>query len=242
MRAHILQHVPFEGVGGMAGWLSARRAHISGTRFFEDPILPVAGSLENLDLVIAMGGPMSVNDEDEFPWLADEKDFIRRAIENDVAVIGVCLGAQLIASALGAKVYRNTQKEIGWFEIEGTPRESSEITPAGGVKDLFNLPPSCTVFHWHGETFDLPVGAVHLARSAACKNQAFQLKHNVIGLQCHLEVTPEIVAAMLDHCGEELRIGGQYIQDADAIGKAPPQLYAQSNALLDQILSYITAR
>src|SRR3972149_3792027 len=118
MKAHVLQPVAFEGIGSMSAWLKARGAEVSTTRFFQDTRLP---DPNNLDLIIAMGGPMSVNDESEFPWLRPEKQFIRDAIERGISVLGVCLGAQLIASALGSRVYRNALKEIGLFQIEAVP-------------------------------------------------------------------------------------------------------------------------
>lgn len=160
MNVHILQHVPFEGIGSMEPWLRARSANINSTRFFEPWTLP---DVNGLDLIIAMGGPMSVNDEAGLPWLVAEKQFIRAAIQQGVPVLGICLGAQLIASALGARVYAGKQREIGWFDIEAVPQ-------AGGS---FTFPKTATVFHWHGETFDLPARAIHLARSAACEHQTF---------------------------------------------------------------------
>ena len=114
---------------------------------------------------------MSVNDEAALPWLAAEKQFVRDVVAQDIPVLGVCLGAQLIASALGARVFRGAVKEIGWFPIRGVSTPTS----------AFRFPAECLVFHWHGETFDLPENATWLAESAGCANQAFQLKHNVIG-------------------------------------------------------------
>ena len=156
MKARVLQHVPFEDIGSMRGWLAARDASINYTRFFDaGAVLP---GLKDVDLIIAMGGPMSVNDESRLPWLRAEKQFLRDAVARGVPVIGVCLGAQLIASALGARVRPNRCREIGWFDIEAV---------AGGGGDQFAFPDRVKVFHWHGETFDLPPGAIHLARSAA---------------------------------------------------------------------------
>lgn len=226
MKVHVLQHVPFEGLGSIASWLKDHKAEVTSTRFYNDPAFP---PLSGLDLVIAMGGPMSVNDEATLPWLRPEKQFVRSAVEQGVPVLGICLGAQLIASALGSRVYRNPQKEIGWFQIEATP----------GPADAFRFPAKCTVFHWHGETFDLPAGAVRLAKSAACENQAFQIGGHVIGLQFHLETTPESAASILYNCGDEL-VPGPYIQTESELGIVSSTAYAEINALMNKVLSYLT--
>ena len=226
MNVHVLQHVPFEGIGSMAVWLESRGADVSYTRFFKSPVLP---QVKDYDLIIVMGGPMSVNDEATLPWLRAEKQFVRDAIERGVAVLGVCLGAQLIASALGARVFQNTHKEIGWYGIEATP----------GLKGSFRFPDTCTVFHWHGETFDLPPGAVNLAKSAVCENQAFQIGERVIGLQFHLETTPESAKAIVDNCGDEL-IPGPYIQTESEILDVKTSSYVEINSLMGEVLSYIT--
>lgn len=227
MKVHVLQHVPFEGIGSIASWLNAREAAISYTRFFEDPALP---NPDSLDLVIAMGGPMSVNDESALPWLRPEKQFIREAVEGGVPVLGVCLGAQLIASAMGARIYPNRQKEIGWFPIEAAP---------GGSSHTFRFPDKCTVFHWHGETFDLPSGAMLLAKSAACENQAFQIGKHVIGLQFHLETTAESARAIVSNCRDELT-QAPYIQTESDLRSVPDAAYGENNRLMDKVLSYLT--
>jgi GMP synthase-like glutamine amidotransferase len=228
MNVHVLQHVPFEDIGSMASWLNERGAVLSYTRFFEDPTLP---KLKGLDLIIAMGGPMSVNDEPDLAWLRPEKQFVREAVARAVPVLGVCLGAQLIASALGSRVYPNPKKEIGWFQIEATPAPG----------DAFRFPEKCTVFHWHGETFDLPSGAVRLARSAACENQAFQIGRHVMGLQFHLETTPESAGAILDHCKDELVPPGPFIQTESEFREIPGTAYAAINGLMGKVLSYMTS-
>ena len=225
MRAHVLQHVPFEDIGSIAAWLDTHDAQITYTRFYRTPLLP---DLKTLDLIIAMGGPMSVNDELELPWLRDEKRFIRSAIENGKPVLGICLGAQLIASAMGARVYRSPLKEIGWFPIEATP----------GTTEAFRFPQKCEVFHWHGETFDLPPNAVRLAKSAACENQAFQIAQNVLALQFHLETTPENLKGLIENCEQEL-IPGPYVQTKDRLGAEAPQTYTRMNGIMEQVLSYI---
>lgn len=227
MKVQVLQHVPFEGVGSMAAWLAAHKAEVRVTRFFEDPSLPEPG---DQDLVIVMGGPMSANDEAELPWLAPEKRFLRQAVAAGTGVLGVCLGAQLLASAFGARVFRNKHKEIGWFPITGIPG------PAG----TFAFPGECPAFHWHGETFELPAGAAHLARSAACENQAFQIGERALGLQFHLETTPESLAGMTVHCADELVAGEPYIQGAERMLAASAADFAALNGLMDRVLAYLT--
>jgi len=227
MNAHVFQHAPFEGPAGIAAWLAARKASVGYTRFFEKPLLP---SLKGLDLLIVMGGPMSVNDEEELPWLRDEKQLIREAIQSGLPVLGVCLGSQLIASASGARVYRGTQKEIGWFPIKAVATEAN----------VFHFPAEFQGFHWHGETYDLPPGAVRLAQSAVTANQAFQIGRRTLALQFHLEVTPEAVRAFVENCGDELH-PAPYVQDAAKLTAAPDAAYAEINALMDRVLNYLTA-
>jgi GMP synthase-like glutamine amidotransferase len=230
MRVHILQHMPFEGVGCMADWFAARGATLSHTRFWEPGAqLP---ALAGLDLVVAMGGPMSVNDEATLPWLVGEKAFLRQAVTAGIAVLGVCLGGQLIASALGARVRPNEAREIGWFPVHGH---------AGDAPEAFVFPSNITLLHWHGETFELPEGATLLASSQACERQAFQLGRHVIGLQCHPEVTPAIIADLLAECADELQ-PGRWVQTAEALAAAGPETYAPGNELMARILDYLTAR
>lgn len=226
MRAHYLQHVPFEGLGSIESWLHANGYEISATRLFDSEGLP---NLQDFDLLVAMGGPMSVNDEKEFPWLAAEKEFVRDAIHSGKAVLGICLGAQLIAAALGARVYPNAVKEIGWFPILG-------IAPP--VSSIFCFPESLDVFHWHGETFDLPVGATPLARSKGCENQAFQFGESVIGLQFHLETTPESAQALVTNCRAEL-LPSEYVQSEAKILSVSLRKYRVINALMEEVLSYL---
>jgi GMP synthase-like glutamine amidotransferase len=226
MKVSILQHVSFEGLGSIESWLAARGAKAHYTCFFDSPALP---DIADLDLVIALGGPMSVNDEADLPWLKEEKRFILGAIKSGKAVLGICLGAQLIATALGARVYPGPHKEIGWFDIESTSNSP----------ELFQFPQTVDVFHWHGETFDLPPGASRLARSAGCENQAFQIGSNVIALQFHLETTPESAESLIVHCRNEL-IEDRFIQSEESLRKVPATKYAGVNALMADVLNYIT--
>jgi GMP synthase-like glutamine amidotransferase len=226
MNVHVLQHVSFEDIGSMEPWLLARGATIGHTRFFEAWSLPDPAGL---DLVIAMGGPMSVNDEAELPWLIDEKRFLRQALDLGLPVLGVCLGAQLMANALGAPVRRGAQREIGWFDIAAV---------AGTPPGTFTFPEAATVFHWHGETFGLPAGAVHLARSVACENQAFQWGPRAIGLQFHLETTPESAAALVAHCRDELT-GGPFVQTETELLAAPAAAYERIHGLMGEVLGFL---
>jgi GMP synthase-like glutamine amidotransferase len=226
MLAHFLQHVRFEGFGNIEPWLITNGYDISVTRFFKSPVLP---DYHEIDLLVIMGGPMSVNDEGRFPWLVAEKQFIRDCINAGKSVLGICLGSQLIASALGAKVYANREKEIGWFQVEG-------IEPFD--PSLFHLPDSLDVFHWHGDTFDIPAGAVHLARSKACENQAFQLGKKVIGLQFHLETTPESLAEMIRYSRKEL-VPSDFIQSENQILTYGPEKYRVINDLMGEVLGYL---
>ena len=199
---------------------------ITNTRFFETGELP---GINEIDLLIIMGGPMSVNDENELPWLIREKRFICDAIDNGKPVLGICLGAQLIASAMGAKIFPNAFKEIGWFPIQGISSIDSSA---------FRFPASAEVFHWHGETFDLPTGAILLARSEGCENQAFQIGKSVIGLQFHLETTPESARELVSNCRDEL-VAGEYIQTEQDILSAPQERYRTINSLMSDILQYL---
>lgn len=204
MRVHYFQHVSFEGLAAIEDWCNEREASLSVTRFFEDDfVLP---ETDDFDLLVVMGGPMSVNDDSQYSWLSKEKRFIRNCIEADKPILGICLGAQLIASAMGAKVYPNRVKEIGWFPVK--PMDSKT-----GIK-LF--PSTLEVFHWHGETFDLPPGSLLLSSSADCLNQAFLLRDRVIGLQFHLEMNPEAIKKIVSNCQHELIAGGS-IQTRDEI-------------------------
>ena len=201
MKLHYLQHVPFEGLGSIATWAKARRAQISRTRLFAGETLP---SADEIDLLVVMGGPMGVYDERDYPWLVREKKFLKQAIDSGTRILGVCLGTQLIAEVLGARVYPNDQKEIGWFPIEGVQAAHNSSIE----KVLSN---AGEVFHWHGDTFDLPPEATHLAKSHACKNQAFSVGNQILALQFHLETTPAAAQALIDHCRHEI-VAAPYIQ------------------------------
>ena len=225
MRIHCLQHVPFEGPAGIADWTEARGHELSVTRLYTGAAPP---SPDAFDWLVVMGGPMGVHDEAEHPWLVPEKALLFEAIAAGRTIIGVCLGAQLLAGALGARVYRNAEKEIGWLPIE--------LTGEGRASSLFGfLPGSIVVFHWHGDTFDLPPGAVHLARSQGCANQAFVWDGRVLGLQFHVETTPESLRALVEHGADDI-VPGPYVQSAERMLAASGEDFERINGALFGVL------
>ncbi|GBF34558.1 glutamine amidotransferase class-I [Desulfocucumis palustris] len=206
MRIHYLQHVPFEDMANIGLWIKGRGHELSGTKFFagERP-----GPETAFDLLVIMGGPMNIYEEDKFPWLTAEKKFIEKAVAAEKCVLGICLGAQLMADVLGGRVYKNKHREIGWHPVTLTP-EAKNTAVFGTLPERF------TAFHWHGDTFDTPPGAVCTAKSEACGNQAFEYNKRVIGLQFHLESSPSSVEALLNNCSDELA-KDSYIQTPEEI-------------------------
>lgn len=226
MRAHYLQHVPFEGLGSIETWLEDAGYDITSTQLYDSINFP---KVEAFDFLVVMGGSMSINDEDNYPWLVEEKKFIKRTIEAGKPILGICFGAQLIANSMGGEVFQNTAKEIGWFPIQATKSDNNAV---------FQFPEEVDVFHWHGETFTLPPGAVQIAESKACKNQAFQMGTHVMGLQFHLETTPESAQAVVDNCRDEL-VDGEYIQTERDILSVPQKRYHSINNLMVKVLEYM---
>jgi GMP synthase-like glutamine amidotransferase len=177
----VLQHIACEPPGVYEELLLGRGASITRVELDEQQPIPA----RPFDAIVAMGGPMSVNDEREHPWLVEEKRLIREAVSAGVPFWGACLGVQLLASALGARVYPGPTPEVGLLSVTLTPEGRED--PVTGV-----LPSEVLTFQWHGDTFDLPEGATRLAGSAAFENQAFRFR-NAYGVQFHLEVMRAIV-------------------------------------------------
>jgi GMP synthase-like glutamine amidotransferase len=225
MNIHYFQHVPFEGLGSIENWARKPDHKVTATRFYEDHKLPF---IDICDMLIVMGGPMGAYDEDKYEWMAEEKRFIEKAIVRGKKVIGICLGAQLIAEVLGSKVYKNKEKEIGWMPLKLTP-EGKKATVFSDFTDGQN------VFHWHGDTFDLPNGAVQLASSEACEQQAFLYDNHVLGLQFHLETTEDSIVAMLENCKDDLEQGGKYVQTRAEISK-DDHIY-RCNRLIEKVIT-----
>ncbi len=224
MHLHCFQHVPFEGLGAIEKWAAKQKATITTTRFFagEKP-----GACD-FDWLIVMGGPMSVHDTMQYCWLAQEKKAISRAISDGKTVLGICLGAQLIAEVLGASVTDNNHKEIGWFPVRLTAAAKTDPLMAG-------LPDTFPALHWHGETFSIPPRARHLATSSACANQAFSYNQRVLALQFHLEATPASTAGLIKHCRNEMQ-PGPWVQNADNIVDRQ-EFFNQANMLLEKLLA-----
>ena len=210
----------------MEQWITRNNHSLSYTHFYEHYQLP---TIDDIDWLIVMGGPMGVYDEAQYPWLAEEKAFIREAIEKGKTVIGICLGSQLIAEVLGAKVYPNKQKEIGWFDVKLL--ETAKVHPLFvGFEDKF------PVFHWHGDTFDLPARSTHLISSDVCLNQAFLYNDNVLGLQFHVEVTGQTLSGMVENGLHELA-QSETIQSAEQILKQTAFIEA-NNKKMFKLLDY----
>lgn len=225
-----LQHVEFENVGMIADWAKTRGYNITTCKLYENDPLP---SHDSFDMLVVMGGSMSVGDEAVYPLLSLEKTFIKEAIDAKKHVVGICLGAQLIASTLGAKVYPNAVKEIGWFPV-------AIVDAALDHPILRGLNPAMTAFHWHGDTFDMPNGATLLMSSKACKHQAFIYRDKVLGLQFHLEMTEEGIQMLIANCHAEI-IPSTTIQPEEKIisnTSAIPACQRMLFSLLDQFVAH----
>lgn len=197
-RLHVFQHLETESAGHATIWAQKRNIDVSISRFYSDDyILP---SLDEIDGLVVLGGPMNVTEEDQYPHLTEEKEFIRKAFRNGKKVFGICLGAQLIASALGADVYKNHMKEIGWYPIH--------VTEAGKKSKYFEgFPHLFTSFHFHEYTFDLPEGAELLASTPECPNQAYSIDDRIFAVQFHPEMQESTVVKLTKSFLQEMGEG-----------------------------------
>jgi GMP synthase-like glutamine amidotransferase len=205
-RMLVLQHVPYEGPGRISEWARMRGVACTVVRTYagEHPADPA-----NAGLIVVMGGPMGVGDIVRYPWLGRELSYIERAVILGMPMLGVCLGAQLIASALGAPVVRNRQKEIGWFPVR--------LDRSALNHRLFSgMPAVQTVLHWHGDMFEIPDGAVRVAESDACPNQGFVYGMRIVGLQYHLEADRQLLDGMVEN-SDEHREAGRFIMNRDQL-------------------------
>ncbi|SEN97870.1 GMP synthase-Glutamine amidotransferase [Amphibacillus marinus] len=222
MRIHVLQHVEFEGLAAVQEWIKARGfPYIIHRLDLMDP-LPEP---DEVDMLISLGGPMSANDAEL--WLSEERLLIQQLIKAEKPMVGICLGAQQIAKALGANIFQGKNKEVGWHPIQASCSTS-----------LPEMPNQLTVFHWHGEQFDLPKGAVNLFHSAACANQGFLYQERVLGLQFHFESTQASIDELLRHDSSYID-QGQYVQSAEVIRNHP--IPTQNKQLLFRLLDRLIA-
>ncbi|MEW5838580.1 MAG: type 1 glutamine amidotransferase [Pseudomonadota bacterium] len=185
MNITILQHMSHEGPGSIADWASERGHTQHIVHLYQEDTAP---QVDDFDLLVVLGGDMSVHDQSEHPWLAPERELINTALAAGKPVVGICLGAQQIALTLGAAVYPHDQREVGFWPI----RKTADVLP---------FPDELNVLHWHGDTFDLPADARLFAESEGCRNQMFIAADGLaLGLQCHIETTAEMVE---DFCRED---------------------------------------
>lgn len=231
MKIHILQHVAFEGPAYIEEWAKEASATLSYTLLYEGDIqFPAVG---DIDVVVIMGGPMSVNDEHLYGWISREKAFISACIGERKKIIGICLGAQMIASCLGARVYPASEKEIGWHAV----RRNAALSE-NWLTRIFNASPQ--VFHWHGEQFDLPGSAEDLLTTDANNHQAYLIDDYILGFQFHLEATEESIRAMLAHGSDEL-VARPFVQSAAQILGSLHHVPV-INQLMKSVLDYFLGR
>jgi GMP synthase-like glutamine amidotransferase len=227
-RIHCLQHVPFETLGIIESIAQKYSCPVTDTRVWENTNFP---AFDSFDLLIILGGPMNIYEHDIHPWLAEEKSFIKKTIDAGKKVLGVCLGSQLLADALGGTVIRNRCKEIGWYPV--TLLKTCSESPI-----FKNIPPVFTPFHWHGDTYPPPPGAVLVGSSDACENQGFIFDNRVVGLQFHLEMTIDSLLAIIDVCSKEL-ISDEFIHTAREIKYYAEKLLKPAHGIMERIFQNI---
>jgi GMP synthase-like glutamine amidotransferase len=206
MRIHCFQHARYESPATILEWVEKNGHSINYTNFYE--VGYVFPALSSFDALLIMGGPMNVDEVDDFPWLSMEKQLIRVAITAGKKVLGICLGAQLIAASLQSKVYKAAEKEIGFFPVQFS---------AAALQHPFfdHFTATYTLFHWHGDTFDLPADAILFASTNVCAHQAFMIGDNTLALQFHPEMNAEAIEELILHDGHELEEQGDHIQSAE---------------------------
>lgn len=204
MRIHTIIHAPFELPGAIETWVIKQGYTLSSTHTYRGELLP---DVNEIDFLIIMGGPQSPLQLDKYPYLRDEIAFTKQVIDQEKAVLGICLGAQIIGESLGAKTERSPHKEIGVFPIQ--------LTDEGKSDPIFSrLSTPFDVMHWHNDMPGVPSDSAILAYSEGCPRQIIRYSERVYGLQCHMEMTTELIKGMAEHCSADLS-PGKYIQNAE---------------------------
>lgn len=211
MKVLVFRHAAFEELGTLRPALEARGLDVEAVELHEPGAQPP--EIASAAGLVFMGGPMGANDD--LPFLHQELELLQDAVKLGLPVLGICLGAQLIAKALGAKVYKSPVPEIGWFRID--------VTAAGRLDPVFGeAGEALTVFHWHEDMFEIPPGGELLATAEGCPNQAFRYGRNVYGFQFHPEMTP----AMIEDWQRQPNMCGEPVAAID------PELHAKPLAQL----------
>jgi GMP synthase (glutamine-hydrolysing) len=225
----VLQHVAHELLGTLNPLLKSAGFRLRYVNFARHP--EARPNLDGYHGLVVLGGPMSVNDAVRLPHLTTEMKLIEEALRRDLLVLGICLGAQLIAKTLGATVYPNREKEIGWYDV--SPTDKAEEDPLLGT-----FQETEKIFQWHGETFDIPKSTIHLAFSSLCANQAFRYGTNVYGLQFHLEVDEPMIYRWLRVAENKKEIGalGGTI-DPERIHRETPEHIKRLQQLSDSVFT-----
>jgi len=232
----ICKNISSEGPGTIEDFLRSKEIQYTIVDLYKGESLP--SDAGRFDTLVMLGGPMSVNDD--LQYIRDEEHLVRDFAARGKKIFGICLGAQIMAKALGAQVRKVPGQEVGWLPIKFSEEglrdpliQGLATHPATEVIDR-----AIPVFHWHGETFDLPHGAIRIASSRACENQAFQVGSGVIGLQFHLETTPQTARDIVNNCRDEL-VPGEFIQPESVILSALSAKYEKINALMQEMLSFL---
>lgn len=226
MQVCTLIHESFEGLGAIHNWLQKKNYHVRETHSYRGDALP---QVQDFDGLIVMGGPQDLKDLKKYPYLQDEIRLIKQAIQQDKLVLGVCLGAQLIAESLGAKTEASPEKEIGVFPLQLTQQGYADPV-------MRHFPDSFPATHWHNDMPGLPAGAAVLAASRGCPRQIICFKPRVYGLQCHFELTREDISKMVNHSSGDLT-PGRYIQTKAELLN---QDYSAINQLMFQFLDHFS--
>ncbi len=227
MKIHVLQHAEYEGPGEIATWARERGHAVDITHLYRGEALPF---WDSFDLLVVMGGEMNIYQYRDWPWLKPEREMIEAALAAGKRVVGICLGGQLIADALGARVTQNSEHELGWLPIIFTP----EAREAFG-----HLPETATVLHWHGDTFELPEGAIRLASSLGCLEQGYVIPGKCLGLQFHMEADPGLAAQMVQ--SQDYWPSGPFVQTRLEIVVQAAIHHSANRALLHGMLDAFTA-